>query len=117
MIARRPLSLLLLALASTKSALAQTDGKLRDCLKAAVYGDGDRVAWHTKFAYDFLDVKRYNLYYDVDPVAVTYPETPEEVGAVIKCASAAGLPVQARSGGHSFGNYGESTCHRHSTHR
>lgn len=90
-------------------ALAQVDNKLKDCLVEAVDGDGGRVAWHTKFAFDLLDVHRYNLYYDIDPAAIAYPETAEEVGAIVKCAVAAKVPVQARSGGHSFGNYGASS--------
>lgn len=100
------LQLIALTLACAQSALAQIDNKLKDCLVKAVDGDGGRVAWHNKFAFGLLDVHRYNLYYDIDPAAVTYPETAEEVGAIVKCAAAAKVPVQARSGGHSFGNYG-----------
>jgi FAD/FMN-containing dehydrogenase len=106
MLPKTGLSFLILALAGTQPAVAQVDGKLRDCLNAAVGGDKGRVAWHTKFAFDFLDVKRYNLRYDTEPAAVTYPEKPEEVGSIVKCAAAAKVAVQARSGGHSFGNYG-----------
>lgn len=87
--------------------LAQADGNLRSCLERAVNGNKGRVAWKTKFLFDLLDVHRYNLYYKMDPAAITYPETAEEIGAIVVCASAAGIPVQARSGGHSFGNYGE----------
>lgn len=100
------LPLIALTLACAQSALAQVDSKLKDCLVDAIGGDGGRVAWHTKFAFDLLDVHRYNLYYDIDPAAITYPESAEEVGAIVKCAAAAKVPVQARSGGHSFGNYG-----------
>ncbi|ETN39638.1 uncharacterized protein HMPREF1541_05864 [Cyphellophora europaea CBS 101466] len=85
---------------------AQVDNNLRDCLIEAANGDKGRVAWHSKFAFDILDVHRYNLRYDTNPAAVTYPESAEEVGAIVKCAAAAKVPVQARSGGHSFGNYG-----------
>lgn len=95
---------------STQTAIAQVNGKLRDCLVDAVDGAGGRAAWHTKFAFELLDVKRYNLRYDTDPAAITYPETSEEVGAIVKCAAAAKVPVQARSGGHSFGNYGKPSA-------
>ena len=102
--------LLALTLICAQNTVAQIDNKLRDCLTEAVGGDGGRVAWHTKFAFDLLDVHRYNLAYNIKPAAVTYPESAEEVGAIVKCAAAAKVPVQARSGGHSFGNYGEPSA-------
>jgi FAD/FMN-containing dehydrogenase len=52
------------------------------------------------------DVKPYNLGIPVDPAAVTYPTVPEQVQAIVKCASTWNMKVQARSGGHSYGNYG-----------
>jgi FAD/FMN-containing dehydrogenase len=79
---------------------------LRDCLVKAVDGDSGRVAWKTKFLFELTDVHRYNLRYDTKPLAITYPETPKEVAGIVKCAAAADVAVQARSGGHSFGNYG-----------
>lgn len=88
------------------SVAADAKSDLRDCLNKAVNGDKGRVAWHTKFLFDLTDVKRYNLYYDVDPLAITYPETDDEVSSIVVCAANGNFDVQARSGGHSFGNYG-----------
>ncbi|KAJ7483147.1 hypothetical protein FB451DRAFT_1393288 [Mycena latifolia] len=40
------------------------------------------------------------------PVAVTRPTTSEDVAKIVQCAVASAVKVQARSGGHSYGNYG-----------
>ena len=101
----RPVSWLCAALAA-HGALGQADGKLRTCLEKAVDGDKGRVAWNSKFLFDLLDVHRYNLRYDTEPAAIVYPNTAKEVGAIVICAANAKISVQARSGGHSFGNYG-----------
>jgi FAD/FMN-containing dehydrogenase len=79
---------------------------LRDCLVKAVDDDAGRVAWKTKFLFEVTDVHRYNLRYNTKPLAITYPKTPQEVAEIVKCAAADDVAVQARSGGHSFGNYG-----------
>lgn len=79
---------------------------LKDCIAKALNGKSSRAAFKNKILFDLLDVKRYNLAYDTDPIAVTYPETAQEVSGVVKCAATANVFVQARSGGHSFGNYG-----------
>lgn len=105
-------SLILLTLACTLLCpqlfvLAQSQS-LKDCIVKALNGKSSRAAFSNKFLFDILDVKRYNLAYDTDPIAVTYPESAQEVSGVVKCAAAANVFVQARSGGHSFGNYGES---------
>lgn len=39
----------------------------------------------------------------VEPIAVTRPETTEEVSAFVKCAADNNVNVQAKSGGHSYG--------------
>ncbi|KAJ8081565.1 hypothetical protein PM082_007410 [Marasmius tenuissimus] len=53
-----------------------------------------------------LVVKPYNLAYsDITPAAVTRPETTDQVSKAVKCASDYGVKVQARSGGHSYGDY------------
>ncbi|KAL1735589.1 hypothetical protein EV714DRAFT_200079 [Schizophyllum commune] len=44
----------------------------------------------------------YNLRYNVSPVAITYPSTPQQVSAVVQAGGAQGLAVTARSGGHSY---------------
>ncbi|KAL1664749.1 hypothetical protein GGF50DRAFT_54153 [Schizophyllum commune] len=44
----------------------------------------------------------YNLRYNVSPVAIAYPSTPQQVSAVVQAGGAQGLAVTARSGGHSY---------------
>jgi hypothetical protein len=47
----------------------------------------------------------YNLRLQYTPAAVTIPTTPQHVADSVTCAGRAGLKVQARSGGHSYGSY------------
>ncbi|EHL01268.1 putative Reticuline oxidase-like protein [Glarea lozoyensis 74030] len=76
------------------------------CLKAAVGGNGDLVAFPSKVLYQLQDVKPYNMDVAVHPVAVTYPKTADQVSEIVKCATAtAGYTVQPRGGGHSYANY------------
>ena len=47
----------------------------------------------------------YNLRLKYIPTAVTLPTTPQQVSDIVVCAAAAGVKVQARSGGHSYGSF------------
>jgi len=47
----------------------------------------------------------YNLRLQYTPTAVTLPTTPQHVSDSVTCALAAGVKVQPRSGGHSYGSY------------
>jgi FAD/FMN-containing dehydrogenase len=47
----------------------------------------------------------YNLRLKYTPTAVTLPTTPQHVSDSVICAVAAGVKVQARSGGHSYGSF------------
>jgi FAD binding domain len=47
----------------------------------------------------------FNLRLNYTPVAIALPSTPEQVSNAVTCASAAHVPVQARSGGHSYASY------------
>ncbi|GFG11414.1 hypothetical protein IFM61392_06901 [Aspergillus lentulus] len=78
----------------------------RDCLLSAVGGNHAHVAFQDQLLYQVTAVEPYNLNIPVTPAAVTYPQSAEEIAAVVQCASEYGYKVQARSGGHSFGNYG-----------
>lgn len=40
-----------------------------------------------------------NLRYNVSPVAIAYPSTPQQVSAVVQAGGSQGLAVTARSGG------------------
>lgn len=78
----------------------------RDCLVNAVGGNQGLVAFQDQLLYQLTAVKTYNLNIPVTPAAVTVPESSEQIAAVVKCASDHDYKVQARSAGHSFGNYG-----------
>lgn len=47
----------------------------------------------------------YNLRLAYQPTVITLPETTEHVSKSVTCAAAAGVKVQAKSGGHSYGSY------------
>lgn len=93
-----------LPLAGCSSGGAQrTPDVLAQCLRSAVKD----VAFPGRPFYQWRHVQRWNLDVEVNPAAVTYPESPEQIAAVVRCAKDAGRKVQPKSGGHSFGNYGE----------
>jgi FAD binding domain len=74
------------------------------CLQASI--PSSLVALPTKWDYYLVDVTPYNLNIPVNPSAVTYPETTAHVQAIVKCAAQYKYQVQAKSGGHSYGNFG-----------
>ncbi|KAK7524229.1 hypothetical protein IWZ03DRAFT_322269 [Phyllosticta citriasiana] len=81
------------------------DQDLEECLNEAVGGDKDRAHFPDEILYQLRDVKPLNLDIPVTPAAVTYPKATEEVAEVVRCAVRYKRKVQARSGGHSYGNY------------
>ncbi|OKL62112.1 hypothetical protein UA08_02364 [Talaromyces atroroseus] len=85
---------------NTTSAVGQ------QCLLNAVGNDPSLVAFPTALLYESVDVSPYNLDYPVTPAAVTFPETAEQISAIVQCAADADVKVQAKSGGHSYANYG-----------
>ncbi|KAH6606965.1 fad-binding [Trichoderma cornu-damae] len=52
--------------------------------------------------------KLYNLALDQYPRAIIRPNTADEVSQAVKCAKQNGYKVQARGGGHSYGNFAQS---------
>lgn len=95
---------LLLATFLVALASAQSNATFSQCIGSALGGDASLYALSTDPSFG---VKPYNLDYPITPAAVTYPKAAEQVAGVVKCAHAAGLAVQARSGGHSYANYGK----------
>jgi FAD/FMN-containing dehydrogenase len=83
-----------------------TSESIRQGLLVALEGQDHLLASPTKLLYQFEDAKPYNLDYPIIPAAVTYPKTPEQIAKIIQFASSVNVKVQARSGGHSYGNYG-----------
>ncbi|CAK49173.1 CAZyme family AA7 [Aspergillus niger] len=77
----------------------------RDCLISALGGNSALAVFPNELLWT-ADVHEYNLNLPVTPAAITYPETAAQIAGVVKCASDYDYKVQARSGGHSFGNYG-----------
>ncbi|KAJ5731308.1 uncharacterized protein N7483_005816 [Penicillium malachiteum] len=78
---------------------------VHDCLLAAVGNHSNLVTFQGDFLFD-SNIPRYNLDFPVVPVAITYPETTEQVAEIVKCAADNDIKVQAYSGGHSYANYG-----------
>ncbi|ORY83557.1 glucooligosaccharide oxidase [Leucosporidium creatinivorum] len=55
--------------------------------------------------YDSLSAA-YNQRLQPSPAALVTPSTISDISSAIKCASAAGVPISAKSGGHSYASYG-----------
>jgi FAD/FMN-containing dehydrogenase len=80
---------------------------IQKCLETALSNKKTLLATSSTLGYQHFHVKPYNLDIPVNPTAVTYPETAEQVAAIVKCAVDNALKVQPRSGGHSYANYGK----------
>ncbi|KAI3394755.1 hypothetical protein diail_2284 [Diaporthe ilicicola] len=85
---------------------------LQDCLNNVCPGSSDCVRFAEQEDLDIFDtyqlswVKPYNLAVDVTPEAVIRPRSAADVAAAVKCAADNGYKVQAKSGGHSYANFG-----------
>ncbi|KAF2279807.1 FAD-binding domain-containing protein [Westerdykella ornata] len=79
---------------------------VQQCLTNALGGNQALLAHKDTPLYQLAHVKPYNLDIPITPAAVTYPQTAEQVAAIVKCANDFSLKVQPRSGGHSYANYG-----------
>lgn len=95
----------LLTLGAAASVVAGTSDNLRSCLENAL-PDSDSVAFPNDPFYQ-QEVNRLNLNIPITPAALTWPHSSQQIAAIVKCAADNDYPVQARSGGHSYGNYGE----------
>lgn len=97
------------ALALAASSLAVlAEASLQDCLNDICADRSDCVAYPAviDLVYQAMWVRPYNLAIDVDPAAVIRPNSSDEVAAAVRCAADNGVKVQARSGGHSYANFG-----------
>ncbi|KAE8373900.1 hypothetical protein BDV26DRAFT_54796 [Aspergillus bertholletiae] len=83
-------------------------GTFATCLLASVGGNSSLVAFPQQPNYPSL-VEPYNLDLLRTPAAIVFPKDTSQVAAAVKCAVDAGIKVQAKSGGHSYGNYGSPT--------
>jgi len=83
-------------------------GSFATCLLASTGGNSSAVAFPNQLNYAAL-VAPYNLNLLTTPAAIVFPQNATQVAAAVKCAVDAGIKVQAKSGGHNYGNYGSST--------
>ncbi|KAK0631156.1 hypothetical protein B0T17DRAFT_487878 [Bombardia bombarda] len=79
---------------------------LSRCIDAVGAGRSGFAAYPHTPLYEMRWVKPYNLDARVEPAAVVRPETSKDIAGIIACASTNKVKIQARSGGHSFANYG-----------
>ncbi|PKS10146.1 hypothetical protein jhhlp_001896 [Lomentospora prolificans] len=79
---------------------------LQTCLNTICAGRADCVAYPSTPFYQLAWVRPFNLDIDVEPLAVIRPKNTNEVAEAVKCAEKVAAKVQARSGGHSYANYG-----------
>lgn len=91
------------------SSAASSTPDLQSCLTTAVGSNDANVAFPSDLLYQITDVKPYNLDIPVTPAAITYPNSTEQVAGIVACAAQYDHKVQARSGGHSYGNYCKHT--------
>ncbi|KAK4225065.1 putative oxidase [Podospora fimiseda] len=86
--------------------MGQSPSALQTCIDLVGNGRAGFAGYpHTAF-YQTNWVKRYNLAIPVTPIAVVRPDNAQDIADVVKCAALGGFKVQAKSGGHSYGNYG-----------
>ncbi|KAJ6580993.1 hypothetical protein B0H19DRAFT_490524 [Mycena capillaripes] len=85
---------------------SQAGSPLQLCLNNVFASSAGSVAYPQSVFYQLADVKVYNQHIPITPAAVTRPTTSDEVSKIVQCAVASGVKVQARSGGHSYANYG-----------
>ncbi|KAL9942301.1 hypothetical protein ACHAQF_009075 [Verticillium nonalfalfae] len=81
-------------------------GAFATCLNDVCDGRSGCVGYPSDILYQIKWVDRYNLDINLEPAAVTRPESTGDVAAFVKCASENNVKVQARSGGHSYANHG-----------
>ncbi|KAJ7089852.1 hypothetical protein B0H15DRAFT_949100 [Mycena belliarum] len=85
---------------------SQAGSPLQQCLTPIFASSKGDVKYPQDVFYQLAHVKVYNQHIPITPAAVTRPTTSEEISKIVKCAVASQVKVQARSGGHSYGNYG-----------
>lgn len=77
---------------------------LRDSLVSAVGGDTTLVS----IPINAEEVPVFNKDIPTIPAAIVTPSTTTEVAAIVKLAAQNGYKVQAKGGGHSYANHGNS---------
>jgi len=86
--------------------MGQSPSALESCLNGVANGRPSFVGYPSNPFYQIQWVKPYNLDVSVTPAAVVRPQTAQDISAILQCATQNGKKVQAKSGGHSYANYG-----------
>ncbi|KAJ9161564.1 FAD-binding domain-containing protein [Coniochaeta hoffmannii] len=86
--------------------MGNSGSSLQTCLNSVCNGRSSCVSYPSNPLYQLSWVKPYNLDIGVTPVAVIRPQTAADISAIVKCATANNVKIQAKSGGHSYANYG-----------
>lgn len=88
--------------------MGNSPSAVEKCLTSVCGGRSGCVGFPSNPLYQITWVKPYNLdsAAAVTPVAVVRPNTAQEISGVIQCATTNNLKIQAKSGGHSYANYG-----------
>jgi FAD/FMN-containing dehydrogenase len=90
------------------SVIMKATGSFATCLLVSVGRNSSGAAFPGQPNYAAL-VSPYNLDLLTTPAAIVFPQNAAQVAAAVKCAVNAGIKVQAKSGGHNYGNFGSST--------
>lgn len=85
---------------------------LRDCLSRSKVPFVDEA--ESQYS-ELLQNLTFNTRLPWYPVAIVQPTTPEQVSNTVTCAHKSGTKVSARSGGHSYGNFGLGGADGHLT--
>ncbi|RYN48464.1 hypothetical protein AA0118_g11871 [Alternaria tenuissima] len=99
-------NLWLVTIPTTAVAVKASNDTFLQCLESAFGNDTNLYSLPEDPLFLHGDVTLYNLDYLNIPAAIISPKTQQQVSQAVKCAHTAGVAVQARSGGHSYANYG-----------
>lgn len=86
--------------------MGNSGSSLQKCIDAVGNGRDGFAAYPSNPLYQIQWVKPYNLDVAVTPAAVVRPQTAQDVSAIVICATKNNVKIQAKSGGHSYANYG-----------
>jgi FAD/FMN-containing dehydrogenase len=86
--------------------MGNSHSALQQCIEEVGAGRMGFAGFPNPLTFQFTWVQPYNLDIKVTPAAVVRPRTTADISGVVKCAAASNVKVQAKSGGHSYGNYG-----------
>ncbi len=85
--------------------MGQSQSAFEKSVAAALGNDDTLYAFPSEPFYSKDYVKLYNLDIPSTPLAVTFPKTTAQISSIVKLSAAHNLKVQAKGGGHSFGNF------------